>query len=61
MMRFVRKERFIMFKRKITRKEFLKSGFIVIAAFLAAPIYRIFNTRRNVSHKEASYYNDLAG
>lgn len=50
-----------MFNRKITRKEFLKSGFIVIAAFLAAPLYRIFNRRRKVSHKDASYYKNLAG
>ena len=50
-----------MFNKKITRKEFLKSGFIGMLAVLTVPIYKILNARRNVSHKEASYYKNLAG
>ncbi|MFC1667297.1 hypothetical protein ACFL0P_05500 [Candidatus Omnitrophota bacterium] len=48
---------------KITRKQFLKIGFLGILGVLAAPILRIFGARDkdNVSHKDASYYKDLAG
>jgi len=50
-----------MFNKKITRKEFLKMGFLGILAILAMPIFRIFTSRSNVSHKDARYYKNLAG
>lgn len=50
-----------MLDRKITRKEFLKTGFLGIMTLLALPISRMFGPRDNVSHKDARYYKDLAG
>ncbi len=50
-----------MLKRKITRAEFLKTGFLGALAFLALPLLRIFNNRSDVSQKDARYYKNLAG
>lgn len=50
-----------MFNKKITRSDFLKTGFIGILAFLALPIFKIFASRNNVSQKDARYYRNLAG
>ncbi|NQT75707.1 MAG: hypothetical protein HQ566_04205 [Candidatus Omnitrophica bacterium] len=50
-----------MLTKKITRKEFLKTGFLGIVAVLAAPILKILGPRPNVSHKDARYYKNLAG
>ncbi len=50
-----------MLGKKITRKAFLKTGFLGVVAILAAPIFRIFSARKDVSLKEAKYYKDLAG
>ena len=52
---------FLMLNKKITRKEFLKTGLLGIIAILAMPIFRIFSVRKDVSHKEARYYKNLAG
>ena len=50
-----------MLHRKITRKEFLKAGFLGILAVLVLPISRIFGARGNISHRDARYYKNLAG
>ncbi|MFC1509626.1 hypothetical protein ACFL60_08095 [Candidatus Omnitrophota bacterium] len=50
-----------MLNKKITRKEFLASSFLGLTAFLAIPLFKIFNTRKRVSHKEAKYYKNMAG
>ena len=50
-----------MFNKKITRKEFLRTGFLGILAILALPILKMFSARDKVSHKEAKYYKNLAG
>jgi hypothetical protein len=50
-----------MFNSKITRREFLKRGFLVILAILAFPILKILRMPEKVSHKDASYYKKLAG
>ena len=50
-----------MFTKKITRKEFLKSGFLGILAILVLPFFKMLGTRDKVSRKEAKYYKNLAG
>ncbi len=51
----------MMLKKKITRGEFLKTSFLGILAFLALPLFKIFNNSSNVSQKGARYYKNLAG
>ncbi|MBU4343539.1 MAG: hypothetical protein KJ902_01170 [Candidatus Omnitrophica bacterium] len=50
-----------MLKKQITRKEFLKTGFLGILTILALPLSRIFSIKDNVSRKDAKYYKELAG
>lgn len=50
-----------MFSKKITRKEFLKTGFIGILAIFTLPLFKLFSFRGNVSRKDARYYKNLAG
>lgn len=50
-----------MLKRKITRGEFLKLGFLGILAILVFPVFRMFSNKSNVSRRDARYYRDLAG
>ncbi len=50
-----------MFNKKITRSDFLKTGFFGILAFLALPIFKMFTNKDNVSQKDAKYYKNLAG
>jgi len=50
-----------MIDKKITRKEFLKIGFFGILSILAMPVLKLFGGGKEVSHKEARYYKDLAG
>lgn len=50
-----------MFEKKITRKDFLKTSFLGIMAFLAFPVFKILNIRKDLSHKEARHYKNLAG
>ncbi|MDP8229533.1 MAG: hypothetical protein P9L93_00310 [Candidatus Gorgyraea atricola] len=46
-----------MFGKKITRKEFLKTGVLGILGVLIAPLLKIIPRK----HKEARYYKNLAG
>jgi len=50
-----------MLNKKITRKEFLKMGFLGILVIFTLPIFRKFATKHDVSHKDARYYKNLAG
>ena len=50
-----------MLKNKITRKEFLKTGFLTIIAILAMPFLKILDKGSNTAHKDARYYKNLAG
>ena len=50
-----------MLKKEVTRREFLRTGFLGILAILALPLSRIFSIKDNVSHKDAKYYKELAG
>jgi len=50
-----------MLNKKITRKEFLKTGFLGIMAMIAMPLLRLFNLKANISHKDGRYYKNLAG
>ena len=50
-----------MLHKKITRKEFLKTGLLGVLAIIALPFFKIFGARDKVSHKEAKYYKNLAG
>ena len=50
-----------MFNTKITRKEFLKRTLLGFMAILAMPLFRLFSSKKDVSHKEARYYKNLAG
>ena len=50
-----------MFTKKITRKEFLKTGFVGILAILALPVLKMFSNKDKVSHKEARHYKHLVG
>ncbi|MDP6685365.1 MAG: hypothetical protein QGI05_00260 [Candidatus Omnitrophota bacterium] len=49
-----------MFKKKISRGEFLKTGFLGILAILFLPLLKLFDAKK-ASHKEAKYYKNLAG
>lgn len=50
-----------MFNKKITRSDFLKTGFFGILAFLALPIFKLFNRSNDMPRKDARYYKNLAG
>lgn len=50
-----------MLKKKITREEFLKLGFLGILAILALPVFRMFSNKSDVSRRDARYYRNLAG
>ena len=50
-----------MFTRKFTRKEFVRKGFLAVMVILVSPIFKIFTSRTNISHKDARYYKNLAG
>ena len=50
-----------MLHKKITRKDFLKTGFLGILAILLVPILKMFRAREDTSHKDARYYKNLAG
>lgn len=50
-----------MFTKKITRGEFLKIGFLGMLVVLALPLLKILRQRKNISHKNARYYKNLAG
>jgi len=50
-----------MINKKITRKEFLRIGFFGILSLLAIPVFKLFGKEKEVSHKEARYYKNLAG
>ncbi len=50
-----------MFNKKITRSDFLKTGFLGILAFLALPIFKMFTNKDSAPQKDARYYKNLAG
>ncbi|MFC1624438.1 hypothetical protein ACFL28_03920 [Candidatus Omnitrophota bacterium] len=50
-----------MLRKKITRKDFLRTGFLGILAMLILPILKMFSAKEDTSRKEARYYKDLAG
>ncbi len=50
-----------MLNKKLTRKEFLRTVFLGLAAIIAMPLLRLFNIKANVSRKDARYYKNLAG
>ncbi|MFH1478780.1 MAG: hypothetical protein ABIG92_03265 [Candidatus Omnitrophota bacterium] len=46
--------------KKITRKDFMKTGILGIIAFIIAPIVKTFSAKKD-SYKDARHYKNLAG
>jgi secreted PhoX family phosphatase len=50
-----------MFNNRMSRREFLKRGFLAVLAILTFPILKMLRMPEKVSHKDARYYKNLAG
>ncbi|MFH1782619.1 MAG: hypothetical protein ABH848_03280 [Candidatus Omnitrophota bacterium] len=50
-----------MIDKKITRRDFLKTGIFGIMALIVAPVMRMFSIKKKDSYKEAQHYKKLAG